>query len=530
MNNKRKTKGFLFIVFLFAVILPLVNLFTNISVENIKELLATDQFSILIVNSLSTTIIATIISVSLALIAAWAINRAHVKYKNTFSVLLTVPMLIPSISHAIGLIILLGNNGIITNIFNIEYDLFGFNGIVLGSILYSFPVAFLLLNDAFSYEDYAVYEAASVLGLSPIDQFTKITLPNITKPLIAAVFAVFTLIFTDYGVPLMIGGKFQTLAAYMYREIMGLLNFGNGAVIGIILLVPAFIAFTIDLRTSENTSISTVTKSFEVKENRIRDIVMNLFIVILTLGVLLPIISFMVLSFVEQFPQDMSFTLKHVKSTMQLGIVDYLLNSLTVGLATALVGTFTSYLAAYVTARSKRTFSTMALHFLSMFSLAIPGVVLGLSYVLLFNGSIIYNTVFILVLVNVVHFFSSPYLMAYNSLNTFGSTFDDISEIYGISNWKMLRDVYIPNTEETIYEMFSYFFTNSMITISAVSFLSNVRNMPLALLIPQLDSQSLIEPTALVSLMILVVNIIFKLIVFYNKKNALVLYNDEEGR
>lgn len=521
MNKNRKSKFILFVVFLFAIILPLLNLFTYINIDEVKSLIMDEQFLTLIINSITTTVLATLISVGLALAVSWAMNKSNIKFKNVYSVLLTIPMLIPSISHAIGLIILLGNNGIFPNLFNFQFNLFGFNGIVLGSILYSFPVAFLLLNDAFQYEDYTVYEVANILGIPSIAQFKNITLPNIIKPLIASVFAVFTLVFTDYGVPLMIGGKFQTLSTYMYREIIGLLNFSSGAIIGVILLVPAFIAFIIDYKTSDNYGGSTVTKKIIVKVNKRRDFVANVFVLIICLLLMLPILSFMMLSFVKQFPQDLTLTLEHAKTAKQLGVFDFLLNSITIALATALFGTVTSYLSAYMTARSKKSFSTVALHFISMFSLAIPGVVLGLSYVLFFNGTLIYNTIFILVVVNIIHFFSSPYLMAYNSLNTFSNTFNDISKSFGISNWRMLIDVYIPNTEKTIYEMFSYFFTNAMITISAVSFLSNVRNMPLALLIPQLDSQSLIEPTALVSLIVLFVNIIFKIIMYFNKRKSL---------
>ena len=65
--------------------------------------------------------------------------------------------------------------------------------------------------------------------------------------------------------------------------------------------------------------------------------------------------------------------------------------------------------------------------------------------------------------------------------------------------------------------MFSYIFVNCMITISAVSFLANFRNMPLALLIPRFDAGSLIEPTAFVSIVILAVNGMMKLAVFFMK-------------
>ena len=84
----------------------------------------------------------------------------------------------------------------------------------------------------------------------------------------------------------------------------------------------------------------------------------------------------------------------------------------------------------------------------------------------------------------------------------------------------MLFDVYIPCTRATIIEMFSYLFVNCMVTISAVSFLANFRNMPLALLIPQFDSQSLIEATAFISVIILLVNGILKLAVYAVKRYA----------
>ena len=429
-------------------------------------------------------------------------------------------MLIPSISHAIGLIMLLGNNGIITKLLSLDIHLFGPLGIVLGSVFYSFPVALLLINDSFAYEDYTVYEAADVLGISPWEQFKNITLYNLTKPLIAASFAVFTMVFTDYGVPLMIGGKFQTLSTYMYREIIGLLNFSNGAIIGIVVLIPAVIAFIVDLKIDDPNKGSTVTKDYIIKPNKVRDVIGNLFISLVSIILVMPIMAFMLLSFVEQFPINMSFSLTHLKTSQDLGMMTFILNSLTIALGVAIFGTITSYFAAYLTTKSTKTFGTRALHFISMFSLAIPGVVLGLSFVLFFKGSLVNNTLLILIIVNIAHFFSSPYLMAYNSLNSLSPYFNDISYVYNISTWKMIVDVYIPNTLNTIHEMFSYFFTNSMITISAVSFLSTVRNMPLALLIPQLDSQSLIEPTALVSLIILLINVIFKVIVYTSKKSS----------
>jgi iron(III) transport system permease protein len=70
--------------------------------------------------------------------------------------------------------------------------------------------------------------------------------------------------------------------------------------------------------------------------------------------------------------------------------------------------------------------------------------------------------------------------------------------------------VIIPQTKLTLLEMFSYFFVNSMITISAVSFLNTVRNRPISLMITQFEAQLFLEGAAFVSVLILVCNLFVK--------------------
>lgn len=519
-NRAFNATKFLVIAFLIvSVILPLVRLLVNVNTDDIQSIINSVQFWPMIRNSLFTTTIATIISVGIAWLLAWCINRTQIRYKSIFSVLFTLPMLIPSISHGMGLVLLFGDNGLVTNWLGINIGLYGYKGIIMGSVLYSFPVAFLMLTDMFQYEDYTVYEAASVLGLNKFQQFKSITIPNMKKTLISTIFAVFTMIFTDYGVPLMVGGKILTIPVYMYREVIGLLDFSKGAIIGIILLIPAVIAFIIDLKSDEHGNGSTVTKKYVVEKNKKRDNFAYAACIFVVFLISIPEFAFAYLSVVKQYPIDMSLSLDNIKQAFELGVGGYLLNSLTIALVTSLVGVAVVYVTAYITARSKRSFSTMALHLISMVSLAVPGIVLGLSYVLFFKGSWIYGTLIILVLVNMIHFFASPYLIAYNSLSKFNEKLEDVAAVMGISRIKMLLDVYVPCTMESIVEMFSYFFVNSVVTISAVSYLANFKNMPLALMIPQFDAQSLIEEMAFISIMILLVNVAVKVSVYFVKRN-----------
>ena len=502
-----------------TVVIPLAQLFGTIRAEHIQAVFSSPQFWPMLKNSLITTTLATVISVALSFSLAWMLNRSNIRFKSILVVLFTVPMLIPSISHGMGLVQLFGDNGLITDLLGVNIGLYGYKGIVMGSVLYSFPVSFLMFNDSFQYEDFTVYEAARVLGLSKWNQFVTITLPAMRRTLVSAVLAVFTMVFTDYGVPLMTGGTAMTLPVYMYREVIGMMNFSGGAVIGVILLTPAVAAFLMDLRNSGSGEAgSTVTKAYVIGNNKTRDILVYAVFALVLVALCLPIAAFVLLSFVAKYPIDMSFSLDTVKTLLTGGIGMYLVNSLAIALLTALAGTSLSYFSAYATARSGKAISNKILHFISLLSLAIPGIVLGLSFVLTFSGAALYGTIFILVIVNIAHFFSSPYLLAYNSLSKFNPNLEDVADSLGISRIRMLLDVYIPCTRATIVEMYSYYFVNAMITISAVSFLMNFRTMPLALMIPQLESQSFIEGTAMVSLLILALNLTEKGIAFVIKR------------
>lgn len=520
MKNRifKGCKGIIICILFVSVILPLINLLTNINVGDINELVKSPQFFPMLANSLISTISATLLSVTIAFGLAWCVNRTAIRWTTVLSILFTMPMLIPSISHGMGLVLIFGSNGIFTNLTGININLYGFTGIIIGSVLYSFPVAFLMLTDAFKYEDYTIYEAAEVLGLSKWQQFKTVTLSNLKSPIISSIFAVFTMIFTDYGVPLVVGGKIMTLPVYMYREVIGLMDYSKGAIIGVILLIPAFIEFIMDVRKSETGNTSTVVKPYKVPINKKRDRIAYFCCFFTLFLISLPLLTFLILSFVESYPHNMSLSMTNIKKAFDLGLGMYLENSIAISLATALFGLAITYFTAYITARSEKSFSNMVLHLISLVSLAIPGVVLGLCYVLFFHKSFIYGTVIILILVNITHFFASPYLMAYNSLKKFNPNFEDVAVTLGINKMRMLFDVYIKSTRDTMIEIFSYLFVNSMVTISAVSFLANFRNMPLSMLIPQFDSQSLIEATAFISVVIFVINAILKGIIYIAKR------------
>ena len=441
MPKKSKFSILILLFLLISIFYPLLVMLLRVEWSTFPDLLSSTAFKNAFNNSLIVTSIATIISITIAYMLAYTLNRTNIKHRAVLKVLLTVPMLIPSISHGLGLINLFGANGIISSIFG--FNIIGESGIVMGSILYSFPVAFLMLDDGFNYIDNTMYDSAKILGMSQWETFKNVTMCYMKKPLLSAIFAVFTLIFTDYGVPLAVGGKFITLPVFLYKEVIGLLDFSRGTMIGLFLLIPAFISFIFDNFTKDYSFGEFEGKEYKIEDNITRDSILTLFVYLVIIFIMMIIGSFILYAFVDNYVLNRVFSFKHFEYVLNNELGKYIFNSLLIAIIVSIAGTIIAYFTAYYTARIKEKMSKIA-HILTIVSLAIPGIVLGLSYTIGFRDSFIYNTYIILIIVNIVHFIASPYLMAYNALQKVNPNYEVVAKTCNISTFKIIIDVIIP--------------------------------------------------------------------------------------
>ncbi len=511
--------GIALFLMILLILAPLLQMFFRMEAESISKVFEKESLWTVIGNSFLSATLTTLISLMLAFFLALCTERTAMPCKGLVRYLSVLPMLIPSVSIGMGTVILGGNNGLISNFFGIEGGkIYGLLGIVWGSVMYSFPVAFLMIVNVLRYEDSSPYDAAKVLGIPLVRRFFSITLPYMRKPLVAVAFSVFTLSFTDYGIPLMVGGKFKTLPMVMYQEVIGQLDFGKGCVYGSILLIPAVVAFLIDLASRKNSNSSYIVIPFEPKKSVFGAVSAFTGSLLVALLASLPILVFAFLAFVKKYPANMTLTVEHFVRTMESGGGKYLLNSLTIAICVAVVGTIWGITVAYFSARTKGR-CIRFLHLLAMATGAIPGIVLGLAYVLLFKGSPVYGTVVILVMVNTVHFFASPYLMMYTSFSKVNENLEAVASTLGVGKFSFLIQILLPACKGTVLEMLSFFFVNSMMTISAISFLANTANKPIALMINQFEAQAQLEAVAVVSLLILLINFLVKSVLEGRIKN-----------
>ena len=500
-------------ILLFAI-LPLLTLAFHVSGTDWQYILKDNSFWDAIKNSLIYTTASAVITTVLALIAAYLLETATLPKKNLYVITLTLGMLVPTISVGLGLRILFGTNGFIDLLTGIEIEVRGFTGLILGSVMTSFPATFLILYDALHYEDKGPYDAASIMGIPRFSTFFRLTIPYLRIALISAFFACFTLIFSDYGMPMEIAGKVKTLPMYLYDQFMSSFQYGRGSIAGFVLLIPSVISFVFDLIFKDQSSEK---QNRLIKAGKGFSRATAVVIVILCAALFLPQMAFISLSFTKSFPNDLSFTFDHIanifSNTYGVGLTAYITNSLELAFLTALAGTIFAYTLGYLSVRKTGKMGKV-IDLLALSTIAIPGLVLGIGFIFLFKGTngTFYGTILILIVVNIFHFLGSPYLLAKNCLNKINSEYEVIGETLGISKGRIIKNVLIPSSVSTLVEMFSYFFLNSMITISAVAFLCTYDNQPLSILITTYEKNSNYEMQSVISLIILFFNVIARVV------------------
>ncbi len=448
----------------------------GLGLDNYLSVMGTPRFRRILWNSLDVTLVSTVIAVGAAYVFAYGVQRSLMPGKALYRFLVLIPLFAPSLVQAQGLVLLFGRNGLINRTFGTSIDIYGYWGIVLAMVLYVLPYAFLILSTALAVADQRLYESARILGAGPWRIFRTITLPATRYGLAAAIFVCFTLVITDFGNPMVIGANYNVLATEIYNQVIGQANFERGTVIGMVLLVPAAIAAIWEkyLSRRQYALISDQSKPLEIRRHPVRDWAFSAFCGFVCLAILAVVAVVVYASFVHLWPYRMTFSLRHYRFDVQNGIQP-LWNSIYISLMAAAVGVVVVTAASYVIEKLKSP-ATRWLYFLSILPAAVPGMVLGLGYVLAFNNPanpiyMIYGTLLIIALANVYYYHAQGFLIASTSLKQVSGSFDEASASLGGSRMQTLWKVTLPLIAPTLVGVAVFFFMRSMVTLSAVIFL-----------------------------------------------------------
>lgn len=473
---------------LVTLVLPLGSLLTKsfentdgtwVGLTNYARYFATPALTNSLWNSLWVSSLVAVITLCLAYVYAYALTRSAMRGKTLFKALALIPILAPSLLPAISLIYLFGNQGLL-NSWLMGGTIYGPLGIVISQVFYCFPHALMILVVALSMADARHYEAARVLGASHFRIFLTVTLPGSKYGLISAGFVVFTLAITDFGIPKVIGGRFNVLATDIFKQVIGQQNFSMGAVVGFVLLIPAVLAFGADRWVQRRQVALLNGRSVPLVPVRHagRDRALLLFCALVA-GILLLIFGMAVwASLVTRWPYNLNLTWANYQFEEfdSEGWKAYF-NSLRLAAWTAVVGTLVVFTGAYLMEKTRGfVWVRNATHLMGMLSMAVPGLVLGLSYIFFFNApghplGFIYGTLTILVLNSVAHFYTVSHITATTALKQLDSEFESISASLKVSVGRMFGRVTVPVCLPAVLDVSIYLFVNAMTTVSAVIFL-----------------------------------------------------------
>ena len=468
-----------------------------------------------IYNSLFVAITTTFITVTLAFVFAYALTRSCMIGKTVFRSIAMIPILLPSLLAGIALVYLFGNQGIIKELL-FGYKIYGPIGIIIAEVFYTFPHALLIIFIALSIADARLYEAATVLRSKPIRTFFTITIPSAKYGLTSAIFVVFTLVITDFGIPKVIGGQFSVLAVDVYKQVVGQQNFEMGAVVSVVLIIPAVIAFIVD-RIVQRKQVAILTSRsvvYEPKKNRNFDLVMLAYCCLISFFIFTILGMCFFASFVTFWPYNMSLSLDNYQfDLMDGGGWASYYNSIRMACYTAVFGTIIVFSGAYFVEKSRGLKKGRSiLHFLSMIPMAIPGMVLGLAYIFFFNHpnnplNFLYGTMAILVICTITHFYTVSHLTALTALKQIDNEFEHVGSSLKQPFYKTFFRVTLPISLPAIFEISIYFFVNAMTTVSAVVFIYSFNTHLASVAVLNMDDQGDIAAAAAMGMMIFYTNV-----------------------
>lgn len=537
---------FLTLFFVIALIIPLGELLFRAFMDETGSFVGLRHFqdyfrTPALFRSLSNTIFVStltmLFTVVLAFPYAYGIVRSKMPGGTIFRLIAILPLLAPSMLQGIGLIYLFGNQGLFTTGFfgylpRFDLEIYGALGIVIAEVAYAFPQAVLIFIVGLSMTDYRLYEAANMLGAGSIRTFFTVTLPSVRYSLTSALFITFTTCFVDFGAPKIIGGQYSVIATELYKQVVGQQKLNMGAAVGLILLVPAVLSFFVDRVMSRKRSESVGSGSipYQIKSNSLRDWGYFSYCTVLSTMILALIGAIILAATIKNWPYDLSFTTQHFNFDLaSSGGMSSLLLSLEMAAWTAVFGTLLVFLNAYSIEKLRMLRVVRQLNYLfSLVPLALPGLVVGLAYIFFFNRAgwtiesiglfiknpfhVLYGTLAILVLSNIIHYYSVPFVTATTALKKLDKEFEVVAESMGVPFFQTLRRVTFPMCLPAIIEISGYFFVTAMTTVSAVVFLYASDLKPASVMIINMEDAGDVAAAAAMTLVLLVINLVVRIL------------------
>ncbi len=408
---------------------------------------------------------------------AFLVERTGTGGKKLIGTLATMPVISPPFSLTLSIILLFGNNGLITRqLLGIHnFSIYGLGGLVLVQTIGMFPIAFMTLSGILRSIDSTIEDAALDLQAGRFKTFMSVTLPLSMPGILSAWLLVFTNSLADFANPLLLAGSYRVLSVEAYIEVTGRSNLGGGAALSLLLLLPTLTAFFLQRFWVSRKSVVTITgkpsarlTELAVKPVRIALLVFVILCLVFIVGLYGTIVAG---CFVKNWGIDYSFTLANIGEALSRGKKS-ILDTLTLAAVATPIAGIIAMVAALMVVR-KTFIGKRILEVLLMTPFAIPGTLLGIAYILAFNKPplILVGTAAIIVINYVIRELPVGLETGAANLRQVDPAIEEAAQDLGADTSKVFTSIVLPLIRPAFLTSMSYTFVRSMTAVSAVIFL-----------------------------------------------------------
>ena len=414
-------------------------------------------------------------------IFAYVITCVASPFKKFFNAIIIAPIISPPFVLAFSAISLLGRRGIISyKLLGLRnWDIYGFNGLVLVQTMTFFPIVSLLLIGLMKNLDVSMEDAARDLGATRFKVFVSITLPMLLSGIVNAFLLTFVESVTDFANPMILGSGFKTLASQIYIQAVANYDMQLGTTIAVILLVLTVVIFYIQKIWLDKRSYVTLTgkagREREMIDSETATIIGNVFCLLCSLVILLFYVFVVLGAFFRTWGADYTLVLNNFRYIFERGFKP-IIDTLNIALLAAPIGGILAMVAAYLIVR-KRFLGRSFVEYSSMLGMAVPGTVFGLGYILSFNTAplVLTNTLFILVIVLVMTRLPVGVRSGVAALRQIDPSIEEAASNLGANTSRVFISITIPLIKPAFFSGLVFSFIKSMTAISAVIFLVSAK-------------------------------------------------------
>ena len=509
-------------LFLF-IVLPLYEVFKQSIFDSVGKLtfeaykgIFTSRVNIEAVKN--TLILATTVGITSTFIGyIFAYTEAYIKMrgKKIFNLIALLPIISPPFAISLSIILLFGSRGLITKeLLKIQnFNIYGFQGLVMVQTLSFFPMAYLLLNGVLKTIDPSMEEASENLGGTRKDTVFKVTFPLTKSAIMNSFLLVFIKSISDFGNPIAIGGDYSTLAVQIYQQALGNYDMAGAAALSMVLLDISLILFILSKYYFDKKSYVTVTgkaaKKRELIEDKIIKLPLNIFCGILSFIIMILYILIPIGSFIKLWGINYSFTTEHYIYALNVGgkaILDTVIFSVMAAPVTGILAIIISFLIV-----RKRFIGKNFIDFTSILGIAVPGTVIGIGYVLAFNTPpiVLTGTATIIVIAFIARTIPVGIKSGINTLQQIDPAIEEAAQDLGANSFKVFTTITLPMIKSAFLGGMVYSFIKSMTSLSAVIFLISAKyNLLTIAVLDQVEVGKFGVASAFSTILILIVYVV----------------------